>query len=119
MFWLALWWAMGLLILTRWRRPAVIMQSSRLAVLGLLGLRAIPDTLLHPLENRYLVPTAEAVDLHIGIIVLGGTVGYPDSFAAHGQVPLCEVAERMTVRVGQMRQHPGWSLCFRMERGVF
>ncbi|MFM7256453.1 MAG: YdcF family protein [Betaproteobacteria bacterium] len=112
MFWLALWWGLALLILARGRRLAVIMLWSGLAVLGLLGFRAIPDALLRPLENRYPVPTAEAVDRHVGIIVLGGAVGHPDSFAAHGQVPLGEAAERMTVPVGLMRQYPRLELVF-------
>ena len=112
MFWLALWWALALLILARLRRPAVIMLWSGLAVLGLLGFRAIPDALLRPLENRYPVPTAEAVPRHVGIIVLGGAVGHPDSFATHGQVPLGEAAERMTVPVGLMRLHPRLELVF-------
>jgi uncharacterized SAM-binding protein YcdF (DUF218 family) len=112
MFWLALWWALALLVLMRWRGPAVIMLWSGLAVLGLLGFRAIPDALLRPLENRYTAPTAEEMDRHVGIIVLGGAVGHPDSFAAHGQVPLGEAAERMTVPVGLMRQHPRLELVF-------
>lgn len=112
MFWLAVWWALALLIMTRWRRPAVIMLWGGLAVLGLLGFRFIPDALLRPLENRYPVPAAEAIDRHVGIIVLGGAVGHPDSFTAHGQVPLGEAAERMTVPVGLMRQHPGLELVF-------
>jgi len=112
MFWLALWWALALLVLMQWRRPAVIMLWSGLVLLGLLGFRAIPDALLRPLENRYPVPTAEAVDRHVGIIVLGGAVGHPESFAAHGQVPLGDAAERMTVPVGLLRQHPGLQLVF-------
>lgn len=112
MFWLALWWALALLILTRWRRPAGIMLWSGLVVLGLLGFSAIPDALLRLLENRYPVPTTEAVDRHVGIIVLGGAVGHPDSFASHGQVPLGEAAERMTVPVGLMHQHPRLKLVF-------
>ena len=112
MFWLALWWTLALLILMRWRRPAVIMLWSGLAVLGLLGFRAIPDALLRPLENRYPVPTAELMDRHVGIIVLGGAIGHPDSFAAHGQVPLGDAAERMTVPVGLIRQHPRLELVF-------
>lgn len=112
MFWLALWWALALLILLRWRRPALIMLWSGLVVLGLLGFRAIPDALLRPLENRYAVPAADAIDRHVGLIVLGGAVGHPDSFVARGQVPLGEAAERMTVPVGLMRQHPGLQLVF-------
>ncbi len=112
LFWLSLWWALALLLLMRRRAPAVIMLWAGLVALSLLGFRTIPDALLRPLENRYPIPVAEAIDRHIGIIVLGGAVGDPDSFAAHGQVPLGEAAERMTVPVGLMRQHPKFELVF-------
>lgn len=112
LFWLALLWASALLMLPRWHRPAVIMLWIGLLVLGLLGFRALPDALLRPLENRYPVPAAELIDRHVGIIVLGGAVGHPDSFAAHAQVPLGEAAERMTVPVGLIRQHPKLALVF-------
>lgn len=112
LFWLALWWTLALLILMRWRKPAIIMLWSGLVVVVLLGFRVIPDALLRPLENRYPVPAAETIDRHVGIIVLGGAVGHPDSFVAHGQVPLGEASERMTVPVGLMRQHPRLDLVF-------
>jgi len=110
--WLALWWAISLLVLTRWRRPAVIMLWSGLAVLGLLGFQAIPDALLRPLENRYPVLAAESMDRYAGIIVLGGATGDPGSFDVHGQVPLGEAAERMSVSVALMRRHPNLDLVF-------
>jgi uncharacterized SAM-binding protein YcdF (DUF218 family) len=112
MFWLALWWALSLLILMRWRRPAVVMLWGGLMVFGLLGFRAIPHGFLRPLEIRYPVPAADAIDRHMGIIVLGGALEHPDSFIAHGQVPLGEAAERMTVPVGLMRLHPRLDLVF-------
>ena len=112
MFWLAMWWALALLMLTRWHRRAVIMLWSGLAVLGLLGFQAIPDALLRPLENRYPVPVADTIASHPGFIVLGGAVGHPGSFVAHGQVPLGEAAERMTVPVGLVRQFPKLELVF-------
>ena len=62
LLWLALWWALALVLLgltDRWRRAALRMLWVGLAVLGLLGFRAIPDALLRPLENRYPVPTAQ------------------------------------------------------------
>ena len=111
-FWLALWWALALLMLASWRRTAVLMLWSGLVVLALLGFRALPDALLRPLENRYPVPGAEAVGRHAGVIVLGGAVGHPESYAAHGQVPLGDAAERMTVPVGLLRQHPKLELVF-------
>ena len=112
MFLLALWWAIALLVLKRWREPAVVMLWTGLVVLGLLGFQAIPDALLRPLENRYPVPAAESINRHVGIIVLGGATNHPDSFVAHGQVPLGEAAERMTVPVGLLRQHPKMELVF-------
>lgn len=112
LFWLALWWAVALWMLVRWRRAAVSLLWLGLVVLGLLGFVAVPDALLRPLENRYPVPAAKAIDGHAGIIVLGGAVGHPGSFVAHGQVPLGEAAERMTVPVGLMRQHPQLQLVF-------
>ena len=83
-----------------------------LAVLGLLGFEAGPHALLRALENRYPVPTAEAVGRHAGVIVLGGATEHSDIYQAHGQVPLGSAAERMTVPVGLMRQHPQLQLVF-------
>ena len=103
LFWLAVWWGVALLLLTflaTWRRAALRMLWSGLAVLGLLGFEAGPHALLRPLENRYPVPTAEAVGRHVGVMVLGGATEHPDIYQAHGQVPLGGAAERMTVPVG-------------------
>lgn len=112
MFWLALWWAIALLMLKRWCKPTVVMLWTGLVALGLLGFQAIPDALLRPLENRYPIPAAESINRHVGIIVLGGATNHPDSFVAHGQVPLGEAAERMTVPVGLLQQHPKMELVF-------
>ena len=99
LFWLAMWWALALLLLgltERWRRDALGMLWIGLVTLGLLGFRAVPDALLRPLENRYPMPTPQEVARHSGMIVLGGATGHPDLFLAHGQVPLGEAAERMS-----------------------
>lgn len=120
LFWLALWWALALLLLgltDRWRRVALGMLWVGLAVLGLLGFRTIPDALLRPLENRYSVPTAQEVSRHVGMIVLGGATQHPSVFLAHGQVPLGEAAERMSTPVGLMRQHPKLELVFSAGEG--
>ena len=112
MFWLALWWGAALLAQSRWRRLASFMLWCGLAALALLGFCAIPDALLRPLENRYPVPTAEAVGRHVGVIVLGGAFDHPRIYEARGQVSLGGAAERMTVPVGLMRQHPRLELVF-------
>lgn len=111
-FWLALWWAVALLVIGRWRRAALGMLWSGLAVLGLLGFEALPHALLRPLENQYPVPSAAVVDRHVGVVVLGGATQHPRSYQAHAQVPLGEAAERMSVPVGLLRQHPQLALVF-------
>lgn len=112
MFWLALWWLAALVLLPRRRQPATAMLWAGLLVLGLLGFRALPDALLRPLENRYPVPSADAIPRHAGAIVLGGATGHPETYIAHGQVPLGDAAERMTVPVGWLHQHPNLELVF-------
>ena len=57
-FWLALWWGVALLMISRWRRAALGMLWLGLVVLGLLGFEALPHALLRPLENQYPVPSA-------------------------------------------------------------
>lgn len=111
-FWLALWWGGALLALTRWRREALGMLWSGLVAMGLLGFEVFPDALLRSLENRYPVPSAQSIPAHAGVIVLGGATGHPDIYQAHGQVPLGDAAERMTVPVGLMHQYPNWELVF-------
>ena len=111
-FWLALWWAVALLVIGRWRRTALGMLWSGLSVLGLLGFEALPHALLRPLENKYPVPSAAAVERHVGVVVLGGATQHPRSYQAHAQVPLGEAAERMSVPVGWLRQHPQLALVF-------
>ena len=76
------------------------------------GLTAIPDAFLRPLENRYPVPTPQVMVCHAGLIVLEGVTGHPDLFLAHARVPLGEAAERMSVPVSLMRQHPKLELVF-------
>ena len=103
MFWLALWWCVALGLLSgsaRWRRAAVRMLWGGLVVLGLLGFEALPHALLRPLENRYPVPTLESVGRHVWVIVLGGATEHPGIYQAHGQVPLGQAVERMSVPVG-------------------
>jgi uncharacterized SAM-binding protein YcdF (DUF218 family) len=112
MFWLALWWALALLMLLRWRKLATAMLWSGLAVLGLLGFEAAPHALLRSLENRFPVPTADAVGRHVGVIVLGGATEHPGIYQAHGQVPLGEAAERMSAPVGLLRQYPKLQLVY-------
>jgi uncharacterized SAM-binding protein YcdF (DUF218 family) len=117
LFWLALLWVGALLWLgfartAGQRRKALAVLWLSLMVLALLGFRAAPDALLRPLENRYPVPIAQQVAGHAGVVVLGGALQHPSLFADRGQVPLGESAERMTVPVGLLHQHPHLRLVF-------
>jgi uncharacterized SAM-binding protein YcdF (DUF218 family) len=88
------------------------MMWTGLAVLALLGFKAIPDALLRPLENQYPVPPAKEINRNVGMIVLGGAIQHPDVFAVRGEVPLGEAAERMSTPVGLLRQHAHLKLVF-------
>lgn len=112
MFWLALWWLVALLLLNQYRKTATSMLWVGLVVLALLGVRALPDALLRPLENGYPVPPAESIAGHAGVIVLGGAFNGPETFTTHGQVPLNSAAERMTTPVGWLRAFPHMELIF-------
>lgn len=95
------------------RKPAlarkVLLGSLALALL--LGWQVLPDALLRTLETSHPAPREPLTDF-AGVIVLGGALEHPGLFAAHGQVPLGEAAERMTVPLALMRQHPDWRLVF-------
>ena len=118
LFWLVLWWVLALAVLSfwgasqRWRRIALGMLWTGVAVLGLLGFSALPDTLLRSLENQHRVPTEQEIKQHVGVIVLGGAIQHPSVFAVRGEVPLGEAAERMSTPVGLLRQHPHLKLVF-------
>lgn len=111
-FWLALWWLLALLLVSRKPSSSARMLWVGLVVLGLLGFRVVPDALLRPLENRYPVPSAQSIERYAGVIVLGGALEHPASYLTHQQVPLGESAERMTVPLGLMRQYPTFELVF-------
>ena len=112
LFWLSLWWLLALVLLPRFRRLAASMLWGGMLVLGLLGFTAIPDTLLRYLESRFNVPSVTQSDPYAGMIVLGGALGRPGVYKAHGQVPLEDAAERMTVPIELMRKFPNFELIF-------
>ena len=100
------------MLLTRFRRFATSMLWGGLLILGLLGFNAAPEALLRSLESRFNVPSLTSSDQYAGVIVLGGATGSPDIYRAHGQVPLGDAAERMTVPVALMRKFPNFELIF-------
>ena len=111
-FWLSLWWLLALVLLPRFRRFATSMLWGGMLVLGLLGFSAVPGALLRSLEGQYKAPTLTQSNPYAGIIVLGGATGSPGIFKAHGQVPLGDAAERMTLPIGLMRKFPNFELIF-------
>lgn len=118
LFWLSLWWIAALLLLKRHRRLAVGMLWTGLGLLGLLGFPAIPDLLLRPLENRYTAPGPADISKYTGVIVLGGVVGDPLIYLAHGQIPLGESAERLTESSRLIRTYPNLRLVFSGGEGL-
>jgi uncharacterized SAM-binding protein YcdF (DUF218 family) len=114
LFWLSLWWLLALLLLPlpRFKRLASSMLWGGMLVFGLLGFSAVPDSLLRSLESQYKVPTLTQINPYAGVIVLGGATGSPGIFKAHGQVPLGDAAERMTLPIGLMRKFPNFELIF-------
>ncbi len=81
-------------------------------VLGLLGFNAVPDAMLRSLENRFPVPSLTQSNEYLGVIVLGGATGSASIYKSHGQVPLGEAAERMTLPIALMRKFQNFELIF-------
>ena len=111
-FWLSLWWLLALVMLPRFRRLASSMLWGGMLVFGLLGFSAVPDALLRSLESQYKAPNLMQSGPYAGVIVLGGATGSPSVYKAHGQVPLGDAAERMTLPIGLMRKFPNFELIF-------
>jgi uncharacterized SAM-binding protein YcdF (DUF218 family) len=112
LFWLSIWWLLALVFFSRFRRFATSMHWGGMLILGLLGFNAVPDALLRSLESRFNVPSLTSGDQYMGVIVLGGAMGSPGIYKAHGQVPLGDGAERMTVPIALMRKFPNFELIF-------
>lgn len=112
MFWLAVWMLISLLLIGKRQRIAYGMLWTGMIIWALLGLTAFPEALLRQLENQYKAPLSDNISSYTGVIVLGGATGNPKVFETHGQVPLGEAAERMTVPVALMRMHPNLQLVF-------
>lgn len=112
LFWLSLWWLLALLLLPRFWRLASSMLWGGMIVLGMLGFNAVPEALLRSLESQHKAPNLTQSGPYLGVIVLGGATGSPGIFKAHGQVPLGDAAERMTLPIALMRKFPNFELIF-------
>ena len=112
LFWLSIWWFMGLILLHSFRRIATSMLWFGVIVFGLLGFNAVPDSLLRSLESQYNTVDLKYGDQYAGVIVLGGATGNPSIYKAHGQVPLGSAAERITAPIPMLRKFPNLELIF-------
>ena len=113
-----LFWAMALLALGLWlmqRRPAWGLRACKtaLALMLLVGWLAPPEALLRHLEEQHPGPGPQAdLSAYAGIVVLGGALEPSRFWERPGQVALNAGAERMTVPVALLRQHPQWRVLF-------
>jgi uncharacterized SAM-binding protein YcdF (DUF218 family) len=112
LLWLSVWWFFALVLLMRHKLLAAYMLWAGILILGLIGFTALPDALLRSLESRFNVPSLTSSDQYAGVIVLGGAMGNPGIYKAHGKVPLGDAAERMTESIALMRKFPNFELIF-------
>lgn len=102
-------------VLLRGRAPARARQLgvAALLLLALVGLRPLPDALLHQLESQSAEPAADA-DLrgYAGMVVLGGALEAGRISQEHVQPLLGESAERVTVAVSLWQRNPALRLVF-------
>jgi uncharacterized SAM-binding protein YcdF (DUF218 family) len=112
LFWLSIWWLLALVLLPRFRRFATTMLWGGMLVFGLLGFSKVPSALLQSLESRFKVPSLTSSEQYAGMIVLGGAIGNPGIYMAHGQVPLGDAAERITAPIALMRKFSNFELIF-------
>lgn len=116
--WVALLFAVALLCIPRKRTLGLGLGWTALALLVLLGWWPLPDALLRALEVQSPAPAwtaspdAPEWQGYAGIVVLGGALEPSWVRAGNGQVALNGGAERMTVPVVLMRQHPQLRLLF-------
>jgi uncharacterized SAM-binding protein YcdF (DUF218 family) len=113
-------WVSALLVLALWwlqRRPGAA-QRTLLGALGLgllVGWQPLPDALLRLLEDRYPAPAAVVagqLQPFVGVVVLGGALEPAHVWRGRDQVALNAAAERMTVPVALLHQHPNLRLLF-------
>jgi uncharacterized SAM-binding protein YcdF (DUF218 family) len=89
-----------------------------LGLMVLAGWQPLPDALLRRLEAQHPVPawaasaTAPDWQRYAGVLVLGGALEPAWVRAGNGQVALNGAAERMTVPVALLLQHPHLQLLF-------
>lgn len=111
--WVVLFLLAGLLGLSIRRQWGVRMVWAAFSVLLLQGWEPLPDVLLRQLEAQYTAPAAASpLKQYAGVVVLGGALEPAYIWEAHNQVALNDAAERMTVPVSLLQQHPHLRLLF-------
>jgi hypothetical protein len=77
------------------------------------GWEPLPDALLRQLEDPYSrTPTAQEVQAHQGVVVLGGALEPSYVWEGRSQVALNSASERMVVPLALLRQNPALQLLF-------
>lgn len=116
--WVGAMFALALWCVSRKRMLGLALGWGALGLLVVLGWQPLPDVLLRGLEAQYPMPpwaasaSAPEWQRYAGIVVLGGALEPAWVRAGNGQVALNGAAERMTVPVALMRQHPQLQLLF-------
>lgn len=116
--WVAALFAVALLCIPRKRALGLRLGWATLALLLLLGWWPLSDALLRALEVQEPAPAwaaspqAPEWQRYAGVVVLGGALEPSWVRAGNGQVALNGAAERMTMAVVLMRQHPQLRLLF-------
>jgi uncharacterized SAM-binding protein YcdF (DUF218 family) len=116
--WVALLLVCALLLMPRKPRLGLRLGWLSLGLMALGGWQPLPDALLRQLEAQHPPPgwaaNAAAPDWqrYSGVVVLGGSFESAWVRAGNGQVGLNAAAERMTMPMALMRQHPNLHLLF-------
>lgn len=111
--WVAVLLLCGLLCMPVRRNWGRGLMSAALAVLLLQGWQPLPDVLLRQLEAQHAGPTpGTSLQQYAGVVLLGGALEPSYIWQAHDQPALNSAAERMTVPVALLQQHPHLRLLF-------
>lgn len=111
--WVVLLLLVGQVSLALRRRWGARLGWAALGLLLLQGWEPLPDALLRQLEARHAGPAAGSdLQQYAGVVVLGGALEPAYVWHGHEQVALNDAAERMTVPIALLRQHPQLRLLF-------
>lgn len=113
LYWVLLFLACGLLVLSRRPRLGKGLIWTSLVALLLSGWVFVPNQLLRSLESRYpRLPEGSDMQQYVGVVVLGGALSNPQLWVEHKQVALNNQAGRMTAAVSLMQKYPHLKVIF-------